>query len=53
MSPLNLQRRALLSVPAAWLMRFPLPIFVMVAGICLLIAARHTIDWNRRYDKAG
>lgn len=41
---------ALLSIPAAWLMRFPLPVFVLVACVCLLVAARHTIDWNREYE---
>lgn len=41
---------SLLTVPAAGLMRFPLPVFVLTAGIALLIGARHTIDWNRKYD---
>jgi glycerol-3-phosphate acyltransferase PlsY len=41
---------ALLIPPAAWFMRLPLPVFVLTAGIALLVAARHTIDWNRKYE---
>jgi acyl phosphate:glycerol-3-phosphate acyltransferase len=41
---------ALLVVPAAWLMRLSPPIFVLTAGIAMLIAARHTVDWGRKYD---
>ncbi len=41
---------ALLTVPAAWLMRFELPVFALVASVAILIAARHTIDWNRKYE---
>jgi glycerol-3-phosphate acyltransferase PlsY len=41
---------ALLSIPASWLMRFSLPVFALVACICALVAARHTIDWDRRYE---
>lgn len=41
---------ALITIPAAWLMRFPLPVFILVACVCLLIAARHTIDWDRKYE---
>jgi len=44
---------SLITVPAAWLMRFPPATFALVAGICALIAARHTIDWNRRYESPG
>lgn len=41
---------ALLTVPAAGLMRFDLSVFVLVASVALFIAARHTIDWNRKYE---
>ncbi len=41
---------ALLTLPAAWLMRFELPVFALVASVVLLIAARHTIDWDRKYE---
>jgi glycerol-3-phosphate acyltransferase PlsY len=43
---------ALITVPAAWLMRLPPATFALVAGVCALIAARHTVDWNRRYEPA-
>ena len=43
---------ALITIPAAWLMRLPPATFALVAGVCALIAARHTVDWNRRYESA-
>jgi glycerol-3-phosphate acyltransferase PlsY len=39
-----------LTLLAAWPMGFPLHVFALVAAITLLIGARHTIDWNRKYD---
>ena len=51
-SPRAVIAAALITIPAAWLMRFPPATFALVAGVCALIAARHTIDWNRRYAPA-
>jgi glycerol-3-phosphate acyltransferase PlsY len=41
---------AVATIPAAWVMEFPIHIFALVACVCGLIAARHTIDWNRKYE---
>ncbi len=41
---------SLILVPVAWLLRPSLPVFVLTAGVSLFIAARHTTDWDRKYE---
>jgi len=41
---------ALLTIVAAALMALPLPVFVLVLGVCGFITARHMMDWNRKYN---
>jgi glycerol-3-phosphate acyltransferase PlsY len=48
--PRSVIATTLLILPAAWLLHLGPPIFVLTAGVALLIAARHTIDWNRKYE---
>lgn len=37
----------------ALILQLPLPLLVMVTGVSVFIALRHTVDWNRQYPKAA
>lgn len=41
---------ALLSTPLGFLLGYSLPVALLAALACIVIAYRHTSDWNRKYD---
>jgi glycerol-3-phosphate acyltransferase PlsY len=37
-------------VPVAYVMKYPSPVVMLTTFVCIVIAYRHTTDWNRVYN---